>query len=59
MGFIGYDIQLSDMPHEKWITEAAINQRIVCEVSNIASQVVAVKSGIGVELLLLVTMILN
>lgn len=47
-GFIGYDSQFSDMPHAKWIIEAAENQRIVCEVSDITSQLVAVKSGIGV-----------
>lgn len=47
-GFIGYDSQFSDMPHAKWIIEAAKNQRIICEVSDITSQLIAVKSGVGV-----------
>jgi DNA-binding transcriptional LysR family regulator len=47
-GFIAYEAQLADMPHQKWLLEVAGNRQIVCEVSDITTQRVAAQTGIGV-----------
>lgn len=49
--FIGYDAQYVDMPHQKWIALVAGERRIVCEVSDITSQLAAARTGIGVAAL--------
>lgn len=46
--FIAYDASLSEMTHQKWLLEVANGRRIVSEVSDITSQCVAVRTGIGV-----------
>ncbi|KAB7897178.1 LysR family transcriptional regulator [Rouxiella sp. S1S-2] len=46
--FIAYDASLSEMTHQKWLLEVANGRRVVCEVSDITSQCVAVRTGIGV-----------
>lgn len=47
-GFIAYEAQLADMPHQKWLLEVAGSRQIVCELSDIATQRVAAQTGIGV-----------
>ncbi|EIC86193.1 LysR family transcriptional regulator [Serratia sp. M24T3] len=46
--FIAYSEQFADMPHQKWLLEAARERRIVAEVSDIISQYEAAKTGIGI-----------
>ncbi len=46
--FIAYGAQFADMPHQKWLLEAAKERKIVAEVSDITSQCVAARTGIGV-----------
>ncbi|MCX4163472.1 MULTISPECIES: LysR family transcriptional regulator [Paraburkholderia] len=46
--FIAYEAQLADMPHQKWLLAAAEDRKIVCEVSDITTQHVAARTGIGV-----------
>lgn len=46
--FITYGAQYADMPHQKWMIEAAGARRIVAEVSDITSLCAAAKTGIGV-----------
>lgn len=46
--FIAYDAQYADMPHQHWLLAVAGSRPIVCEVSDITSQHVAARTGIGV-----------
>jgi len=46
--FIGYNDDFAEMPHAKWIRSMAGNRPIVCSLSDITSQIEAVKTGIGV-----------
>lgn len=46
--FIGFDAQFADMPNQKWLLAAIGKRSIVCEVSDITTQHVAVRSGVGV-----------
>jgi DNA-binding transcriptional LysR family regulator len=46
--FIAYGEDLADMPHQKWVMSVANGRRIVTEVSDITSQYVVAKTGIGV-----------
>lgn len=47
-GFIAYDEQSEDMPHQRWLLATAGTRPVVCEVSDITSQLVAARTGIGV-----------
>lgn len=47
-GFIAYDPDYNEMPHQRWLHAAAGPRPIVCEVSDITSQQVAARTGIGV-----------
>jgi len=47
-GFIIYDPQYADMPHQKWMLTVAAHRPIVCEVSDLSTQKVAALTGIGV-----------
>lgn len=47
-GFIAYEAQFADMPHQKWLLSVAGDRRIACEVSDITTQQVAARTGIGV-----------
>ncbi len=47
-GIIAYEAQRADMPHQKWLETVAGARRIVCELSDIATQQVAARTGIGV-----------
>ncbi|RQV24380.1 LysR family transcriptional regulator [Burkholderia cenocepacia] len=46
--FIGYDAQFAEMPHQQWIQSIAHGRRIVCEVSDITTQQVVARTGVGV-----------
>ncbi|WP_322078571.1 LysR family transcriptional regulator [Burkholderia cepacia] len=46
--FICYDAQFAEMPHQKWLESIARGRRIACEVSDITTQQVAARTGIGV-----------
>ncbi|MBT0724881.1 LysR family transcriptional regulator [Rosenbergiella sp. S61] len=46
--FIGYNDDFAKMPHAKWITSIAGNRPIVCSLSDITSQIEAVKTGVGI-----------
>lgn len=46
--FIAYDEFYAEMAHQKWLTDVAQGRRIVSEVSDITSQTIAARTGIGV-----------
>ncbi|WP_027819208.1 LysR family transcriptional regulator [Paraburkholderia bannensis] len=46
--FIAYEARLADMPHEQWLRAAAGERPIVCEVSDISTQLAVARTGIGV-----------
>ncbi|RKP54726.1 LysR family transcriptional regulator [Pararobbsia silviterrae] len=46
--FIGYETQFAEMPHQHWLQSIAQGRRIVCEVSDITTQQVAARTGVGV-----------
>ncbi|KAF1071795.1 MAG: HTH-type transcriptional activator AllS [Pseudomonas citronellolis] len=47
-GFIAYDAQYDDMPHQRWVLGVAGTRPVVCEISDIATQQVVARSGLGV-----------
>ncbi|WP_347557787.1 LysR family transcriptional regulator [Robbsia sp. KACC 23696] len=47
-GVIAYDAQFADMPHQKWLLAIAAKRRIVCELSDITTQHMAARTGVGV-----------
>jgi DNA-binding transcriptional LysR family regulator len=46
--FIAYDAQFADMPHQRWLLAVAGSRPVICEVSDITSQQMAARTGIGV-----------
>jgi DNA-binding transcriptional LysR family regulator len=46
--FIAYDAQFADMPHGRWLRAVAGERPVICEVSDITGQHMAVRTGIGV-----------
>lgn len=46
--FIAYDAQFADTSHQRWLLRVADSRPIVCEVSDITSQHVAARTGVGV-----------
>jgi DNA-binding transcriptional LysR family regulator len=46
--FIAYEARLADMPHEQWLRAAAGERPIVCEVSDITTQLAVARTGVGV-----------
>ncbi|UEP38935.1 LysR family transcriptional regulator [Burkholderia ambifaria] len=49
--FIGYEAQFAEMPHQKWLESIAQGRPIICEVSDITTQQVAARTGVGVAAL--------
>ena len=47
-GFITYEAQHADRPHQQWLLAVAGQRRVVCEVSDITTQQMAARSGVGV-----------
>ncbi|SDT11751.1 transcriptional regulator, LysR family [Pseudomonas asplenii] len=47
-GFIAYDAQYADMPHQQWMLAVAAGRPVVCEVSDISTQQRVARSGLGV-----------
>ncbi|WP_419736386.1 LysR family transcriptional regulator [Pseudomonas sp. COR18] len=47
-GFIAYDAQYADMPHQQWLLSVAAGRPVVCEVSDISTQQRVARSGLGV-----------
>lgn len=47
-GFIAYDAQFAEMPHQKWLQRVAQGREIVCEVSDINTQHAVARTGAGV-----------
>ncbi|POR50280.1 LysR family transcriptional regulator [Paraburkholderia eburnea] len=46
--FIAYEARLAGMPHEQWLRAAAGERPVVCEVSDITTQLAVARTGIGV-----------
>jgi DNA-binding transcriptional LysR family regulator len=46
--FIAYEARLADMPHEQWLRAAAGARPVVCEVSDITTQLAVARTGVGV-----------
>lgn len=46
--FIAYEARLADMPHEQWLRAAAGERPVVCEVSDITTQLAVARTGVGV-----------
>ncbi|QJI37119.1 LysR family transcriptional regulator [Pseudomonas sp. ADAK13] len=46
--FIAYQKEFSDMPQQRWLLEIAGNRKVVCELSDISSHLIAARSGVGV-----------
>jgi len=50
-GFIAYDAQFAEMPHQKWVLAFAGQRQVVCEVSDISTQQAVARTGMGVACL--------
>lgn len=47
-GFIAYEAQFADMTHEKWLRQVADGREVVAELSDLTTQHMAARTGIGV-----------